>query len=133
MRVQSYPHTLSSSPCLNQKNICMLSSFWARKQLAKFRTFNHDLAIEKGRHAKLERHMRTCTMCDLGCVEDEYHFILICPKYDCLREKYLPWRFRNFQSSAKFIDFMSSNNDQTVNSLSTFIYEAFKVRKHADR
>ena len=26
--------------------------------------------------------MRTCTMCDLGCLEDEYHFILICPKYD---------------------------------------------------
>ena len=25
MRAQSYPHTLSSSPCLNQKNICMLS------------------------------------------------------------------------------------------------------------
>ena len=25
-----------------------INSFWARKQLAKFRTSNHDLAIEKG-------------------------------------------------------------------------------------
>ena len=111
----------------------MINSFWARKHLAKFRTSNHDLAIEKGRHAKLERHMRMCNMCNLGCVEDEYHFILICPKYENLREKYLPWRFRNFPSSAKFVDLMSSNNDQTVISLSTFIYQAFKVRKHADR
>ena len=69
-------------------------------------------------------------MCNLGCVEDEYHFILICPKYDCLREKYLPWRFRNFPSSAKFTDPMSSNNDQTAISLSNFIYQAFKVWKH---
>ena len=116
-----------------EKYLHVINSFWARKHLAKFRTSNHDLAIEKGRHAKIERHMRMCNMCNLGCVEDEYHFILICPKYEYLREKYLPWRFRNFPSSAKFIDLMSSNNDQTVISLSTFIYQAFKVRKHADR
>ena len=75
-----------------EKYLHVINSFWARKHLAKFRTSNHDLAIEKGRHAKLERHMRMCNMCNLGCVEDEYHFILICPKYEYLREKYLPWR-----------------------------------------
>ena len=47
-----------------EKYLHVINSFWARKQLAKFSTSNHDLAIEKGRHAKLERHMRTCTMCD---------------------------------------------------------------------
>ena len=115
-----------------EKYLYVTNSFWARKQFEKFRTSNHDLAIEKGRHTKLERHMRTCTMCDLGCVEDEYQFTLICPKYDRLREKHLPWRFRNFPSSAKFIDFMSSNSGQTVISLSTFIYQAFKVQKQTD-
>ena len=109
-----------------EKYLHVINSFWARKQLAKFKTSNHDLAIEKGRHAKSERHVRTSTMCDLGCVEDEYHFILICSKSDCLRETYLPWRFRNFPSSAKFIDLMSLNNDQTVISLSTFIIKLSK-------
>ena len=65
-----------------KSSILIVNSFGARKQLTKFRTSNHDLAIEKGGHAKLERHMRTYTMCDLGCVEDDCHFILICPKYD---------------------------------------------------
>ena len=116
-----------------EKYLHVINSFWARKHPAKFRTSNHDLATEKGRHAKLERHRRMCNMCNLGCVEDEYNFILICPKYEYLREKYLPWRFGNFPSTAKFIDLMSSNNDQIVISLSTFIYQAFKVRKHADR
>ena len=72
MRAQSYPHTLSSSPYLKpEKYLHVINSFWARKHLA----------IEKGRHAKLERHRRICNMCNLGCVEDEYHFILICPKF----------------------------------------------------
>ena len=52
-----------------EKCLHVINSFWARKHLAKFRTCNHDLAIEKGRHAKLERHMRMCNMCNLGCVE----------------------------------------------------------------
>ena len=83
MRAQSYVHTLSLSPYLNKKKyLHVINSFRARKQLAKFKTSNHDLAIEKGRQVKFERHVRTCTMCDLGCLEDEYHFILICPKYD---------------------------------------------------
>ena len=91
MRAQSYPHTLSLSPYLNQKNICMLSViFGSESNFAKFGKSNYDLAIEKGRHAKLERHVRTFTMCDLGSIEDEYRFILISPKYDRLREKYLP-------------------------------------------
>ena len=29
--------------------------------------------------------MRICTMSDSGCVEDEYHFISLCSKYDCLK------------------------------------------------
>ena len=80
----------------------------------------------------MQSYMRTCTIGDLCFVEDEYHVILICPKYDHLREKYLPWRFRNFPSSAKFVDLMSSNNDQTVISLSALIYQALKAREQTD-
>ena len=61
-----------------------------------------------------------------------YLLLFICPKYDRLREKYLPLRFRRFPSSAKFIDLISLNNDQTVISLSTFVYQAFKVRKQTE-
>ena len=94
-----------------EKYLHVINNFWTRKQLAKFRTSNHDLPIEKGRHAKLERQMRTCMKCDLGCTEDEYHFILICPKYGCLREKYLPWwTIRNFPSSANLL----TSSHQTI-------------------
>ena len=58
MRVQSYPHTHILEP---EKYLHVINSFWARKQLAKL----------------LERRMRTCTMCDLGCVKDEYHLLII--------------------------------------------------------
>ena len=37
-----------------EKYFYVIDSFWTKKQLAKLRTSNHELAIEKGKYAKLE-------------------------------------------------------------------------------
>jgi hypothetical protein len=48
-------------------------------------------AIEKGRYAspKIPVENRLCTSCDLGEIEDEYHFMMKCKLYDDLREELL--------------------------------------------
>ena len=33
---------------------------------------------------------RVCPLCNTGEVEDEVHFLLVCPLYDSLREQFLP-------------------------------------------
>ena len=43
--------------------------------------------IEKGRHHGMLNEDRVCKQCDIGCVEDEFHFLLVCPKYKDLREQ----------------------------------------------
>ena len=60
------------------------------KQLMRFRTGAHHLAIETGRWArpKLPRQHRVCSKCSCTVVEDEVHFLFECPAYDRIREKY---------------------------------------------
>jgi len=58
-----------------------------RISMTKFRLSNHELMIEKGRHQKLEINERKCYFCN--CVEDEIHFLIVCPTYAPLRNDLL--------------------------------------------
>ena len=49
--------------------------------LAKICCVSHKLEIEKGRHNHVPRTKQLCMKYNLGVIEDEYHVILICPKY----------------------------------------------------
>ena len=56
-----------------------------RNIIAKLRLSSHQLCIETGRHRGIERTDRKCVLCDLNDIEDEYHFVCICPIYNNLR------------------------------------------------
>ena len=58
-----------------------------RIALTKFRLSSHDLAIETGRYTNVERDLRYCEHCNQNVIENEYHFLLVCPKYRHLRVK----------------------------------------------
>jgi hypothetical protein len=62
-----------------------------RRSLARFRCANHKLQIELGRQAKPMKvpvQQRYCKLCNLGAVEDEDHFLLVCPAYQSVRERF---------------------------------------------
>ena len=55
--------------------------------LPRLRISCHGLEIERGRYHKptsTPAHLRMCKDCE--SVEDELHFVCVCPKYDLLRE-----------------------------------------------
>jgi hypothetical protein len=63
-------------------------------QITKFRTILsrlgfHDLTIERGRCQHMERNTRLCKCCNMNVVENEYHFVLVCPPYTQLRSKHI--------------------------------------------
>ena len=60
-----------------------------RIALTRLRISSHDLNIEIGRHCNLPRNARICRQCNLGLPENEYHFVLTCPKYTDLRLRYI--------------------------------------------
>ena len=101
-----------------------------RAALSRLRLSSHKLLIETGRYANrsLERNERKCTFCDMNDLEDEYHFVLVCPVYADLRKKYLKKYFYKKRSVHKFIELMSTKNNSILKNLSKFVLEAFKCR-----
>ena len=57
------------------------------------RSSNHSLAIERGRHDNIEKMFRVCTYClntNTYIIEEDLHFVLMCPLYDNLRNRHFP-------------------------------------------
>ena len=64
-----------------------------RRALTKLRISSHSLEVERGRYDKTEAKDRICKYCQVfgqNRVEDETHFVVNCPQYKELREKFLP-------------------------------------------
>ena len=106
-------------------DILKISKF--RNALSSFRVSCHVLEIEKGRHMGVERENRKCPFCP-QYLEDEYHFILICKKYDDLRRKYLQFKYFVPPNFHKFIILMSSKNKSVIRDVALYIYHAIVRR-----
>ena len=99
-----------------------------RRALIKFRTLNHRLQIETGRWHKplpIPLNDRKCMLCK--CVEDELHFLLICPLLSELRQKYIPNFYYHKASIFKLKMLMISHDYKTINNLAEFIFKAEKT------
>ena len=71
-----------------EKYLTDIKNITMRQEVTKFRLSNHRLAIETGRHDGVEPDKRFCPFC-LDKVENEAHFLLICPVLRHLRKTYL--------------------------------------------
>ena len=100
-----------------------------RKQISCIRLSSHNLEIEAGRYMGIDRNQRSCKLCNLNVVESEYHFIMCCPKFSEIRERYLGRL--TWPSINKFVVVMSSTHKKKMNNLAKFIKEAYKIRTNA--
>jgi hypothetical protein len=55
--------------------------------ICKYRIHAHSLKIETGRYLNTDRQERICDFCNDSCIEDEFHLILKCKKYDDMPKK----------------------------------------------
>ena len=60
-----------------------------RRLLSKLRLGVLPLEVEKGRRSNLSRSDRTCKLCHTEQVEDEIHFLFMCPSLELYRQPYL--------------------------------------------
>ena len=58
---------------------------------------------------------RTCKYCNLDMVENEYHFLLVCPFYRDLRRKYFKTYYCQWPTINKFDDLMSKKSKPVLN------------------
>ena len=64
-------------------------------------------------------------------IEDEYHFLLVCDKFNNLRNKYVPRYFRNRPSMSKYVELMQMCMEDTTlcKNVAVYVYHAFKQRQ----
>ena len=110
----------------NYLNHLTINTFWI--SLTRFRLFSHDLLIETGRHQNIPRANTICQHCNMNIIENEYHFLLVCQKYNRRQIKYLPWYYCHWPTLRKCNTLMSCTSPNTVNNLSKYLYFAFKER-----
>ena len=84
------------------------------------------MLIETGRHMNIARNQRKCSKCRLNEIQDEYHFILVCPYFIDLRNKFISNYFTQNPSMYKFLQLLNSNKRKEIINLANFCIKAFK-------
>ena len=108
----------------------------------KLRLSNHKLAIETGRYSRPFKKPaeRTCPICNIE-MEDEYHFLNICPAYQekrCSLLDYLEIEYRikiSRMSPNRIFMFLinpPSGNVRIQKLIAKHIFECFEKRKGED-
>ena len=113
-----------------------LSNIEDRISLTKIRLSNHKLNIEVGRHGKIPKNERYCPFCPT-LIEDEMHFLLLCPAYSTNRAELLDEVNRGMQQmdQESLFAFLMTNSDIihiTANFLKTAIHIRVSLEKNSE-
>ena len=97
----------------------------------KFRICNLRLPIELGRFTNLPRHERTCHICNLDKLGDEFHFMFECTddRMVILRNKFINPEYTINCNTIKFDKLMNCTDLPTLIGLAKYIREGMKVFK----
>jgi hypothetical protein len=138
--IQSVDSVINDSPkCILYKHLsvtwsmqCYLSKpgllVSGRKAITKLRLSAHKLQIECGRYQGTDRADRKCEHCDSNDIEDEFHFVLTCPKYKELREQFIkPYYYRR-PNMQKCIQLLNSTNQTALCNLGKYVCKATVLR-----
>ena len=118
--------------------IISLKIFQKRQIFSKLRVSAHDLHIETGRYKKPKKtpvNQRICTFCDTNEIEDEFHVILKCTRYENFRKDMLNnlksfADISNMDEKSLFVWVMNYNEgDSTVAKIVTdYVWKLFDER-----
>jgi hypothetical protein len=103
--------------------------------IARFRLSSHNLNIELGRHKRpyVEPENRLCEKCNLNLVEDEKHFLMVCPKWNNLRLNLMQVaaddisEFKDLSLQNQFLKIMSSKELKVNLALGQFLSVALNT------
>jgi hypothetical protein len=113
---------------VEEKYLSCIENTKHRIALSRFRCSSHKLAIEEGRFRNIERNNRLCTKCNQHQIENEYHFLLICPKYRTLRTELIKNYYISWPNHYKFKALLQTKSKKQLNNLGKFIFLAMEKR-----
>ena len=94
-----------------------------RKSMTTLRLSSPKLMIERGRWLNILPKDRLFTLCNK--LEDEFHVICECPRYDTCRKLYIKPYFVRKPSMDKLIQLLNTDNTIEMQKLAIFIKTCF--------
>ena len=94
--------------------------------LSKYKLSSHRQAVEQGRYSRIDSARRTCQFCSPNTIEDEYHFVLLYPKYARFRNIYIKKYYWTSPFVFKLVQLFSLNtsNRKQLRNLAIFFRKA---------
>ena len=126
-RADLYIHVTNMFEYKMYLNVITVEKF--RMSLSRLRCSSHRLHIESGRWHKavaIPRPHRTCFACE--DIDNELHFVLVCPVYDELRKAYIPEYFYVNPSNFKFVELLNCDNTDIVVKFGMYVNKALLLR-----
>ena len=99
--------------------------------LSKFRCCNHQLAVESSRYTNIPEQLRFCKFCKENgteTVENEVHFMLICPLYADIRKLHLECYIDTSYTKEDTFKYIMSR-EKCITNLAAFVHKGLKIHK----
>ena len=119
-----YKHLVEDNDKLGMSTyLSEIKERYLRIAITKFKLGSHSFMIERGKWLKpkldfLERVCETCL-----AVEDEFHILIECKRFDALRKKYIPEKLTERPSMHKFVQFINYAKGNELRNLSIFCHK----------
>ena len=104
-----------------------LKNFYNRRLFARFRFGMTEIKGRSLDFKQLGNAYKKCMFC-ANDIENEFHMLLVCPKYSDIRTKYIPAKYTRFPTLHRFCILLASPSPLLINRLCSFLTEAFKLR-----
>jgi hypothetical protein len=119
-----------------EKYLTLIEDTSHRTALTQLRLSSHPLNIETLRGQVQNPNDRKCKMCTLDIMEDEFHMVAECPRYQNLRDKLMECttetpNVNRLDKENKTIWLMTNENKAVCKSLGKYTYECFRARKQS--
>ena len=110
---------------LNLERYLLLSDSADRINICKFRCRKIKIPVVTLGYANINilYENRKCSLCNLGAIGDEFHYILICPIFQQQRQIYIEGNYLIDSDREKFSELMKSQNLSILRKLAKFINE----------
>ena len=72
----------------------------------------------------VDYNLRLCETCNI--LEDEFHIVNVCRRYNGLRKSYIPYAVYNRPSMAKFTNFIDTATGLKLKKLGIFCHKVFR-------
>ena len=99
--------------------------FKFRKALSKLRLSNHRLRIETGRFINEPLEHRLCIFCDQNNIENEEHFLVLCPAYNNIRQRLLS----SFSPTTVSFKYLFDPEADVAEHICKYVHELFVHRE----